>query len=84
MTGAGRLSSDPQPVMAKAAPLCLSCIVGRPDPRPRPTTQSTTSRPDAASVRDGSPKGENPAQAGVSAPAGSPVPQGDAVLCTHA
>ncbi|MHC6157426.1 hypothetical protein ACVSQB_37350 [Bradyrhizobium elkanii] len=31
----------------------------------------------AASVRDGSPKGENPAQAGVSAPADSPVPQGD-------
>jgi len=26
MTGAGRLSSDPQPVMAKPAPLCLSCI----------------------------------------------------------
>ncbi|VIO81249.1 hypothetical protein CI41S_79010 [Bradyrhizobium ivorense] len=29
MTGAGRLSSDPQPVMAKAAPLCLSRIIGR-------------------------------------------------------
>ncbi len=25
MTGAGRLSSGPQPVMANAAPLCLSC-----------------------------------------------------------
>ena len=25
MTGAGRLSSGPQPVMAYAAPLCLSC-----------------------------------------------------------
>ncbi|MGY3573412.1 hypothetical protein ACVMB1_000616 [Bradyrhizobium sp. USDA 4504] len=27
MTGAGRLSSDLQPVMARAAPLCLSYIV---------------------------------------------------------
>lgn len=29
MTGAGRLSSGPQPVMANAAPLSLSCIVYR-------------------------------------------------------
>lgn len=29
MTGAGRLSSDPQPVMVNAAPLCLSCTVDR-------------------------------------------------------
>lgn len=29
MTGAGRLSSGPQPVMSNAAPLFLSCIVYR-------------------------------------------------------
>jgi len=69
MTGAGRLSSDPQPVMANAAPLCLSCIFDR--------RRLRNSAPAAASVRDGSPKGENPAQAGVSAVADSPVPQGD-------
>ena len=32
MTGAGRLSSGPQPVMANAAPLCLSCTVYRTRP----------------------------------------------------
>ena len=40
MTGAGRLSSDPQPVMAKAAPLCLSCIIGRQRQRPRRATKA--------------------------------------------
>ena len=69
MTGAGRLSSGPQPVTANAAPLFLSYIVDR--------RRRRKSAPAAASVRDGSPKGENPAQAGVSAPADSPVPQGD-------
>jgi len=69
MTGAGRLSSGPQPVTANAAPLFLSCIVYRRHRR--------YSAPVASSVRDGSPQGENPAQAGVSAPADSPVPQGD-------
>ena len=69
MTGAGRLSSGPQPVTASAAPLFLSCIVYR--------RRRRNSAPAASFVRDGSPKGENPAQAGVSAPADSPVPQGD-------
>jgi hypothetical protein len=32
MTGAGRLSSGPQPVTANAAPLCLSCVVYRTPP----------------------------------------------------
>ena len=73
MTGAGRLSSGPQPVMANAAPLCLSCTVYR----ARPTVSGSTSARRRHPVRDGSPKGENPAQAGVSAPADSPVPKGD-------
>ena len=49
MTGAGRLSSGPQPVTANAAPLFLSCIVDR--------RRRRKSAPAAASVRDGSPKG---------------------------
>jgi len=39
MTGAGRLSSGPQPVTANAAPLCLSCTVYR----ARPTVSGKTS-----------------------------------------
>lgn len=69
MTGAGRLSSGLQPVTANAAPLCLYCIVYR--------RRQCVSALAAASVRDGRPEGENPAQAGVSAPADSPVPKGD-------
>ncbi len=53
MTGAGRLSSGLQPVTANAAPLCLSCTVDR--------RRQCVSALAAASVRDGSPKGENPA-----------------------
>jgi hypothetical protein len=69
MTGAGRLSSGLQPVTANAAPLWLSCTVDR--------RRQCVSTPAAGSVRDGDPKGENPAQAGVSAAADSPVPKGD-------
>jgi hypothetical protein len=69
MTGAGRLSSGPQPVTANAAPLCLSCTFDR--------RRQCVSALAAASVRDGSLKGEKPAQAGVSAPADSPVPKGN-------
>jgi hypothetical protein len=56
MTGAGRLSSGPQPVTAGAAPLCLCCTLDR--------RRQCVSAPAAASVRDGSPKGENPAKLG--------------------
>jgi hypothetical protein len=73
MTGAGRLSSGPQPVMANAAPLCLSCSVYR----ARPAVFGEYLCSPHLPVRDGSSKGENPAQAGVSAPADSPVPKGD-------
>jgi len=69
MTGAGRLSSGLQPVTAKAAPLCLSCTVD--------SRRQWVSALAVAFVRDGSPKGEKPAQAGVSAQADSPVPKGD-------
>jgi hypothetical protein len=54
MTGAGRLSSGPQPVTANAAPLCLSCTVDR---GPRCRGISVLAAPP---VRDGSPKGEKP------------------------
>jgi len=74
MTGAGRLSSGRQPVTANAAPLCLSCPFDR--------RRLGGSAPAAACVRDGSPKGENPAQAGVSAAADSPVPKGDGPTLT--
>ena len=56
MTGAGRLSSGPQPVMANAAPLCLSCTVDR-----RAHDVGEYLLLAAPPVRDGSPKGENPA-----------------------
>ncbi|MCP1838112.1 hypothetical protein ACVIHI_000517 [Bradyrhizobium sp. USDA 4524] len=39
MTGAGRLSSDLQPIMARAAPLCLSYIVS---PTPAAKTPTRT------------------------------------------
>ena len=57
MTGAGRLSSGLQPVTANAAPLCLSCTVYGPQRRGRSLLA-------APPVRDGSPKGENPAKPG--------------------
>ncbi|MET4803601.1 hypothetical protein ABIA96_006204 [Bradyrhizobium sp. LB11.1] len=68
MTGAGRLPSGLQPVTANTAPLCLSCTVDR--------RRHCVSALAATSVRVGSPKGENPAQSGVSASADSPAPQG--------
>ncbi|MCP1972108.1 hypothetical protein J2R87_005848 [Bradyrhizobium elkanii] len=85
MTGAGRLFSDPQPVTAKAAPLCLPVSsVGNANaqnvrPRPSSKTRDGDSRyPPRRSFRqEWKPKGENPAQAGISAPADSPVLQGD-------
>jgi hypothetical protein len=49
MTGAGRLSSGPQPVMANTAPLCLSCSVYR--ARPVMFGEYLCSQPP---VRDGS------------------------------
>ena len=55
MTGAGRLSSGPQPVMANAAPLCLSCRSIARGPRRRGRSLLA-----APPVRDGSPKGEKP------------------------
>jgi len=57
MTGAGRLSSDPQPVTANAAPLCLSCTVDR----ARPAVFGEYLCSPHLPVRDGSPQGENPA-----------------------
>lgn len=56
MTGAGRLSSGPQPVMANAAPLYLSCTVYR---AAHGVGEYLCSPP--LPVREGSPKGENPA-----------------------
>src|SRR5258705_1918454 len=59
MTGAGRLSSGPQPVMANAARVCLSCRSIARGPRRRGISLLA-----AAPVGDGSPKGENPAKLG--------------------
>lgn len=68
MTGAGRLSSDPQPVTAYTAPLFLSCIVCR-----RSLTKFRASR---SFCQDGSLKGENPAQAGFFRASRQPGPAG--------
>jgi hypothetical protein len=59
MTGAGRLSSGPQPVTANAAPLCLSFTVYR---AVHGGGDYLCSPP--LPVRDGSPKGENPTKPG--------------------
>ena len=72
MTGAGRLSSGPQPVMANAAPLCLACSVYR----ARPVVFGEYLCWPPLPVRDGSPKGEKPgASRGFSA-SRQPGPEG--------
>jgi hypothetical protein len=71
MTGAGRLSSGPQPVTANTAPLCLSCSVYR--ARPVMFGEYLCSPP---LVRDGSPEGETRRSRGFSA-SRQPGPEGD-------
>ena len=73
MTGAGRLSSGLQPVTANAAPLCLSCTVDR--TRPHGVGKYLCSLPLSSGME--ARRVKNPAQAGVSAAADSPVPKGD-------
>jgi len=69
MTGAGRLSSGPQPVTANAAPLFLSCIViAGVDDIPLPLHLPSGMEARRVKTR---------LKGGVSAPADSPVPQGD-------
>ena len=69
MTGAGRLSSGPQPVMANAAH-SASSAPSIADARESPS-------PAAGSGRDGSPEGENPAKPGCQRQPTAPVPKGD-------
>jgi len=74
MTGAGRLSSGPQPVTANAAPLCLSCTVDRGPHGVGEYLCSAAPSPSGMEAR----RVKNPgAKPGFHAPAIQPGPKGD-------